>query len=787
MDPEQNDSAPEFAVPERLRRSPTSETAPSSDADNEEVVNLVGLLDEDEQKKMASAVIRGYDADVKSRSEHMRRAKAWYALYASVMRAKSFPWQDAANINLPIVAKAALQTAGRIWDMMYPANGHIFYSQPVGPDDAERAQATEIFGNHYLRWKTPEWGSGLRMTVFQAVLQGSAFRRCYWDEQESRVRSDWIPLDDFVVNYEQASNDPSMRDVRRYSLCQWMTIFDIEDAARDGIYDEQNAEKVKPSTQEARKEGERLRDIVDKAEGTSPSTDESADDQIRLVIEQHRTWRFPKDPERGYPFDGRGHPAVITVDDISKQVLRVVLREQDEPGDLSRFQQQEVELAAFQSQMEAYMQAVEAMQAQAQGAAVAAAQNPGMPAPPPPQLPPPPQPPAWYREGEEIRPPRKIETTFFIHYKMFPSEGFYGLGIGDFIGQLNQGANAIINGHLDGVALKNARPGFIDRTTKMQRGAISVRPGEIQEVDAVGGDISKLVHFLEVPESDRTTLGLVQMFMGTGDQMSGTSDIASGEGTGANRTAKEASILNENAQKQVSVAERGLAEALKVELFEFWRRWGVFLPEEELYDVLDLQQQPRQIKISRDMFLLDAHVVPACDPRTQVERSEQAQGLYAFCSSNPLIAQNQAAMTKVTETVLRALSASELIPLIQPPPPPAPPPARRHWEEDADFIRDKDSPVNPDDDDDEHIAGHEAFEATPAAQRLTKVGRDMIERHVRAHYAQRLEKVSQQLQQGANNDGPAAPSPMGGPPGGGPGPVAPPPGNGGVPGIPQAA
>ena len=121
-------------------------------------------------------------------------------------------------------------------------------------------------------------------------------------------------------------------------------------------------------------------------------------------------------------------------------------------------------------------------------------------------------------------------------------------------------------------------------------------------------------------------------------------------------------------------------------------------------------------------------------------------------------------MRACTEDVLRALGADKLVRLLPPiqPPPQGPPPPRPYWEEDADMLRGKDSQVNPGDNDDEHLAGHRAMLERPAGQALDKQGRDMHERHIRFHEAQKINKAGQAMQPPPMGRG-LPPMPMPGP------------------------
>ena len=67
------------------------------------------------------------------------------------------------------------------------------------------------------------------------------------------------------------------------------------------------------------------------------------------------------------------------------------------------------------------------------------------------------------------------------------ADGFYGLGYGDLLYGLCLAENTILNQHIDGVTLKNAKPMFMSRSLRMKRGEINVQPGSAIEVDALLG------------------------------------------------------------------------------------------------------------------------------------------------------------------------------------------------------------------------------------------------------------------------------------------------------------
>lgn len=740
----------------------SSMRAPTSEQDNQRVsVNLAPSFTEKELEMMSSTVCDDYDADVASRAPRMVRCAEYQGLYASVMKSKSFPFQNAANVNLPILTYPMLQVQGRLYDMIWPANGKIIYSNPTNLGDMARAQITETFGNAYIRNKMPEMAQGLDDTLHQVCIYGSAFRRTYWNDFEERVASDWIPIADFVVMDTQRSQDPSMRDVPRYTLVQRLNRFDLEDWAAKGIY--VNVDKIAwgdPDPKETSEQEAKMKVV----EGVTPSNDGSSDDKARMVLEQHRRWRLPNRPEKNPAMDGKSHAVMITVDEESSQVLRVVVREEDDPTDHQRYQRQTQEY-------DAYTKSVEVFEAMLMAPPMIDPMT-GIPAPAP--ISPPPAMPRWMKtdENEQPLPPaaqRVREICFFTHYRAFPSEGFYGLGFGDFLVGLNKAVNTITNQHIDGATLRNAKGGFISRNMKTQRGAISISPGELVEVDVPMGAIKDGIMWLDPPPNDPTTMPLIQLLISSADKLVASSDLMSGQTSGANRTAKETQILAEQMMMQITVLARRMKEAFRHELDKIWRCWGVFLPDEEIINIVGEDGDPRELRVGRSMFIPDALVMPAADPRTKTQRIDETMAVFMIVSQNPYLMASPSRdvlMRAVTEDVLRAHGAEKLLKLLPPPPqppgPPQPPQPMPLEEEDANFLQSKPHPVHPGDDDIQHITEHEKFATGPAGSSMTKEMKAAHEQHRRDHHAQLIRKSAQRGGQPGGAPPPQGP-PMGGP------------------------
>lgn len=776
-----------------------------------ERANLAAAMDEEEQKKIVGKCLDRYERDQASCSERMKHLKNIQEMYALVPKTKNFPFHKAANIKTPTLTAPILQIGARLFDMMWPITGKVFNVIAGTSDETKVAGITENFGNSYVRYNIPYMSQGLHDTIHQMAAYGSAFRRVYWDEYQRKVRCDWVPMDDFVVAYKCRSQDPSMSDVPRYTMVHHMTSYDLNNYGDAGVYI--NADKAKGLGDSDASEFKQTADKID-----GQTVDEDDEEMPRPVLEQHCRWKLPNKPGKHPAFDGKEHYVVITIDAWSRQLLRFSLREEDDPDDRRRFEREQQAFQKWQLDMATFIAGQEAGPQSAPMPAGFPSNGNQLPtAGPPPALPPspgqvgplgapvapggaspppaaplgpggppmpmsPPRPLTPPLPVPEPKPIRKRQICFFTHYRCFPSDGFYGLGYGDLLYGLSVGSNTILNQHIDGMTLKNAKPMFMSRQVRMQRGAVNIQPGEVVEIDGPVNQIRDAIMFLDPPDNDPTTVSLVKLLDGMKDQMAGSSDMMSGQIPGSNQTKGGLQILNEQMMTPITVLARTTRESFQHELTKIWRCFGVFLEDDDIASVVAEGNVAQEMPIGKYMFTPSARLVPAADPRMKSARLDDHQQLFGYCLNNPILKMNPqvgiAIMTKLTEEGFRIFPDGEaLIPLLQPPPqqPPPPPQPMPQWAENAGFLRGQYHPVLPTDDHDQHIQELALFMQGADGQVMDKPGRDMAEKHMRDHVAARLEAHAQMMMGGG---GPPGGPPMmnGGPPNVPPGPHGPPPG-----------
>lgn len=779
-DPKYTPSGPavDLAPPEATgtRRAPTLEKAQGP----AEAQNLVQHLGLEEQKKLAQTLLADYDADVTDTAPRLAKLKKYTEAYAMIAQSRrGQAARNAPNVTTPVLSAPTLQIVSRLLDMCIPRSGKVCYVQPMSMSDMPIANVTEKFANSYIRYSMPEFLFGLSRTIHQFALYGDAFRRTYWDAREGRVRSDWIPVEDVVVPNVR-SNDPSLRDLPRYAIVQHYNYYDLQEFQDEGWYANVDQIKAGDATDSEDSAVQQARNKVDgRAGGSDEAT--TAEHRQRQVIEINCKRKLPVTVAGVPGLDGKCHAYLITVDEASQTILRIALREEPDPRDEKRYQR---DLMAQQQAQAAHDQAMQVWMSTADAAAVAGDVE-VLPEKPEPMLP-------------EVTPQRMREVCLLTHYQAFESEGFYGIGYGDLLYGLALASNRVLNGHLEGVNLRNSKPAVISRNVRMQRGDVFVSPGEAIEVDAPPSGLKDAIQWLDPPANDPSTVPLIELFQGMASQLAGSADTMSGQIPKSNQAAAGIQTLVEQAMTPISVLARRILASLASELEKIWRCWATFMPDEEVVDVLGDDGNPQPVAISAKMFTPTAKLMPAADPRMKQERVQDAMALHGAVMAGlqtPFLGQHPNALQMALyafEVQFKALGDDRMVALLQPPPPPPPPAPKSQIEENAGFLRGQDSPVNPADNHQEHLALMQDFAAKGLAQNLDpKTGVPMFEAHMRGHMAAIYEQ-----QMGVTNGGPGGllgaggqgPQGMAGQPGGAPvpggaGPEAgggPPPGPGGA-------
>lgn len=474
--------------------------------------NLVSHFDKEDLSAIAEAVHSGYLRDKDSRKKWERRTDAALNLALQITKTKNFPWANCSNIAFPLVTIAALQFHSHAYPTIFQDVDLVKYRTPGNdPQGTYKAQGDLISAHmsYQLTELDQSWEEQHDRLLLCVPIVGCGFMKSYYSALEQHNVSELVLAHDLVLDYFAKSVETCRRKTHRIPLFR----NDIYEKAVTGVY--------KDVTKEAWFQGDApiLVDAHQAEENsregkTAPMSDSATP---FYGLEQH-CW---------LDLDGDGYeePYIVTVEESSKTLLRIV----------ARFEWDDIERSATKNTI--------------------------------------------YR----IR-----STEYFTKYGFLPSPdgSVYDLGFGVLLGPLNETTNSLINQLVDAGTISISGGGFLTRGAKMRGGNVSLGPLEWKTVETSGDDLRKSVYPLPVREPSTVLFQLLGLIINYTGRISGTTDTMVGENPGQNTPAQTTQTLVDNGMRVFKAIFKRTWRSMRGELAKLYILNATYLPDEpEIFGV----------------------------------------------------------------------------------------------------------------------------------------------------------------------------------------------------------
>lgn len=743
MDPEEMDAPPGTDVPLPEPESPPEDVKEPGEEKPISQLNILPLFLADPDLKewieqQAKDAVRFTKDDIDGRKEYEERRANQLKLFAGVIPNLGAPAEGAKAPHIAIMCKAILHLWARTYDQVIPAKGDIIHGVPFGPDDVDRAQRTEQHLNWQLRQRIPDWASGHQTNILGWYMGGSQWRHYRYDPVEGVHRVDTLGIDDVIIPYSERDDHPLMKSLPRITRVLRLARWEAEVYEDSGVW--ANLDAVYPADDDASSvdgpppapprndEDTTVEAAVIEIQGVDKPTKGDRNAK-RLYYEQQTRIRFPKvlNVLALKAIEGKTKPVVLTVDKITKKPLALTIREEPDPIDQSRFDQQ-TQAFTIASQNIAQQMTMPP--------------TPGMPAPAPPK------PVA----------PVKMQTVYnIVHYRLFPNpEGILGLGVGYLLEGSNELANTLAAEYMLGAKFENLKGGFIPRNSREKRGDLAFTPGKFIEMDLEPEVMQKAIVPLVFSPPSEGLMKVVEK-LEANSEIAANADILSGEKGASNETAKGMMVRNSNAMALISVMTRLYLEAMKYEIKMIAHGNAVQMDGPETFPVQAMtgadKSQVSNVTVQPSDYTEDVHIEFTADARmsSKPERVADAKDFVQSVLNSPL-AQNPMLVDFCFRKMFRAAEAPDYEAAMGPPPQPAPPPQPMSQDdENAGFFNEKDHPVLPDDNHMEHLHKIDQLQKSPLHDGMSSTGKQMMDRHKRGHLSQFYLQM-QQLQKATGHD-----------------------------------
>jgi chaperonin GroES len=468
-----------------------------------EASNLCSRFSTADLDSIGLAVWQGYDRDRRSREVWEQRMSAGMDLAMQVSKAKNFPWPGCSNVIFPLVTIAALQFSARSYENIVQGTDVVRY-RITNADPLTRERADRI--SKHMSWQVLEedisWEEQHDRLLINLGIVGTNFIKTYNSARLGHNVSELILARDFVIDYWAKSVEEAPRKTHVVPFFR----NEIYERVKRGVFRDVLVEDWYQTIPVV----EQHNPDHDARAGLNPPTPPDEDTPFRC-LEQHRLLDLDQ--------DGYFEPYIVTIEEKSKKVLRIVARWERE---------EDIERTA----------------------------------------------------ADEIINIRA--TEYFTKYSFIPATdgGIYDIGFGVLLGPLNESVNTGINQMLDAGTMANSNGGFLGRGAKIRGGNYTFAPWEWVRVDSTGDDLRKSLVQLPTRDPSAVMFNLLSLLIDYTDRVAGTVDQAVGKNPGQNTPAETSRNSLEQGMRVYASIFKRVWRSLKEEFKKLHALNARYLPAE---------------------------------------------------------------------------------------------------------------------------------------------------------------------------------------------------------------
>jgi chaperonin GroES len=330
----------------------------------------------------------------------------------------------------------------------------------------------------------------------------------------------------------------------------------------------------------------------------------------------------------------------------------------------------------------------------------------------------------------------KRPVEYFDHWMFLPNpDGFYGLGMGHLVGNINTAVNKLLRQTIDAGTLANVQSGFIDSSVGIQGGETEMTMGKFKKINGAGR-LQDHIMMLPFPGPNVALMQVQELLMARGDRLATVTEALTGQMDKVQQPTVVLSLVEQGLEVFSTVYER-LIIAWESELDKHFKLNRKYMPEAEYVTVMDLPGL-ETFQIGKADYADDFQIKPIADPKmaTEQQKLTRAMAEWQFLSTNPLVLQSPFHFYKASERYLKAIETQAINEVL---PQPAVPgrvddPMMENM---ATLMPQPVMPmVFPDQDHLIHLQVHQSMLSDPVyAGQMTPAGMQALQIHIQMHVA----------------------------------------------------
>jgi|1_EtaG_2_1085319.scaffolds.fasta_scaffold01036_4 hypothetical protein len=196
--------------------------------------NLADHLDKDTLTKISSDLLKSIDDDKSARKDWEKTLEKGLELLGTAYEEHGELFEGASGVVHPLLSKAVVQFQAQAYGELYPAGGpakaHIV--GVANPSMVQQGERVKDFINYLVTEEMEEFEEEFDNLLFRLPIDGSAFKKTYWDDALGRPASRFVLAHDLIVPY--TTND--IRTCTRFAHEVEMSINTMDMMMASGAY-----------------------------------------------------------------------------------------------------------------------------------------------------------------------------------------------------------------------------------------------------------------------------------------------------------------------------------------------------------------------------------------------------------------------------------------------------------------------------------------------------------------------------------------------------------------------
>lgn len=259
------------------------------------------------------------------------------------------------------------------------------------------------------------------------------------------------------------------------------------------------------------------------------------------------------------------------------------------------------------------------------------------------------------------------QVQYFTHYRYKPNpDGFYGMGLGHSIGDMNSAVNIMLRQTIDAATLANDgnMSGFISERLGIEGDDVTMTMGKFRKIPDTVGDLTNGIMMMKFPGPNPNLINLMELIDQRAQRLGSTTEATTGT---VSKVLQPTTLMAqiEQALEAFSSVQMRIANSFSEELCKIYKLNQKHMPLVDYFIVNGEAQM-----VTRKDYAEDMLIQPIFDPKftTQAQKVARAEAELKGTMENPVNQGRPQVMDAAYRRYFEALDVQDIDELIPPQP-----------------------------------------------------------------------------------------------------------------------